>query len=104
VRAAVAGLVKSLSNEYSAQNVLVNNVCPGYTATDRLKELSAALAKQSGASEAEIEKRWTSQIPMGRLGQPEEFADAVVFLASERASYITGQSILIDGGFVKGLL
>jgi 3-oxoacyl-[acyl-carrier protein] reductase len=104
VRAAVAGLVKSLSNEYSAQNVLVNNVCPGYTATDRLKELSAALAKQSGASESEIEKRWTSQIPMGRLGQPEEFADAVVFLASERASYITGQSILIDGGFVKGLL
>ena len=104
VRAAVAGLVKSLSNEYAAHNVLVNNVCPGYTATDRLQELASALAKQSGTSEAEIQKRWTAQIPMGRLAQPEEFADAVVFLSSERASYITGQSILIDGGFAKGLL
>lgn len=104
VRAAVAGLVKSLSNEYSARNVLVNNVCPGYTATDRLKDLSATLAKQSGMSEDAIEQRWTAQIPMARLGRPEEFADAVVFLASERASYITGQSLLIDGGFAKGLL
>lgn len=104
VRAAVAGLVKSLSNEYAASNVLVNNVCPGYTATDRLKELSSTLAKQSGASEEEIERRWTGQIPLGRLARPDEFADAVVFLASERASYITGQSILIDGGFAKGLL
>lgn len=103
VRAAVAGLVKSLSNEYAAHNVLINNVCPGYTATDRLKELSSTLARQSGSTVAEIEKRWTSQIPMGRLGRPDEFADAVVFLASERASYITGQSILIDGGFVKSL-
>jgi 3-oxoacyl-[acyl-carrier protein] reductase len=104
VRAAVAGLVKSLSNEYAARNVLVNNVCPGYTATDRLKDLSSTLAKQSGASEQEIENRWTAQIPMGRLARPDEFADAVVFLSSERASYITGQSILIDGGFAKGLL
>jgi 3-oxoacyl-[acyl-carrier protein] reductase len=104
VRAAVVGLVKSLSNEYSAHNVLVNNVCPGYTATDRLKDLSSMLAKQSGASEEEVEKRWTSQIPIGRLGRPEEFADTVVFLSSERASYITGQSILIDGGCVKGLM
>jgi 3-oxoacyl-[acyl-carrier protein] reductase len=104
VRAAVAGLVKSLSNEYAAHNVLVNNVCPGYTATDRLQELSSTLAQQSGATEQEIERRWTTQIPMGRLARPEEFADAVVFLCSERASYITGQSILIDGGFAKGLL
>ena len=104
VRAAVAGLVKSLSNEYAAHNVLVNNVCPGYTATDRLGELSSALAKASGMAPAEIEKRWTGQIPLGRLARPEEFADVVVFLCSERASYITGQSIAIDGGFAKGLL
>jgi 3-oxoacyl-[acyl-carrier protein] reductase len=104
VRAAVAGLVKTLSNEYGPHNVLVNNVCPGYTATDRLVELSSTLAKSSGASPAEIETRWTSQIPLGRLGRPGEFADAVVFLCSERASYITGQSILIDGGFAKGLM
>lgn len=104
VRAAVAGLVKSLSNEYAPYNVLVNNVCPGYTATDRLGELSSTLAKSAGVSPAEIEKRWTSQIPLGRLARPDEFADAVVFLCSDRASYITGQSIAIDGGFAKGLM
>jgi 3-oxoacyl-[acyl-carrier protein] reductase len=104
VRAAVVGLVKSLSNEYAPHNVLVNNVCPGYTATDRLGELSSTLAKSAGVEQSEIEKRWTTQIPLGRLARPDEFADAVVFLASERASYITGQSLSIDGGFAKGLL
>lgn len=104
VRAAVAGLVKSLSNEYAPHNVLVNNVCPGYTATDRLGELSSALAKSAGVGPEEIEKRWTSQIPLGRLARPDEFADAVVYLCSNRASYITGQSIAIDGGYAKGLL
>jgi 3-oxoacyl-[acyl-carrier protein] reductase len=104
VRAAVVGLVKSLANEYASHNVLVNNVCPGYTATDRLNVLSKTMAQAAGVTAADIEKRWTSQIPLGRLGQPEEFADAVVFLCSERASYITGQSLLIDGGFAKGLL
>lgn len=104
VRAAVTGLVKSLANEYAAHNILVNNVCPGYTATDRLNVLSKTMAQASGVTPADIEKRWTSQIPLGRLGQPEEFADAVVFLCSERASYITGQSLLIDGGFAKGLM
>ncbi len=104
VRAAVAGLVKSLANEYGVHNVLVNNVCPGYTATDRLVDLSNTLAKSSGLAPTEIEKRWTTQIPLGRLADPKEFADAVVFLASERASYITGQSIAIDGGFARGLL
>jgi 3-oxoacyl-[acyl-carrier protein] reductase len=104
VRAAVAGLVKSLSNEYGPDNVLVNNVCPGYTATDRLVELSSTLAKSAGVEPSEIEQRWTAQIPLGRLARPDEFADAVVFLCSERASYITGQSITVDGGFAKGLL
>ncbi len=84
--------------------MLVNNVCPGYTATDRLGELSSTLAKSAGVDPSEIEKRWTTQIPLGRLARPDEFADAVVFLCSERASYITGQSLSIDGGFAKGLL
>jgi 3-oxoacyl-[acyl-carrier protein] reductase len=104
VRAAVAGLVKTLSNEYGPDNVLINNVCPGYTATDRLGELSSTLAKSSGVDPRQIEQRWTSQIPLGRLARPDEFADMVVFLCSERASYVTGQSIAVDGGFAKGLL
>lgn len=103
VRAAVSGLVKSLANEYGPHNVLVNNVCPGYTATERLVELAETLAKASGVTPAEIEQRWASSTPVRRLGRPEEFADVVVFLASERASFVTGASIAIDGGLVKGL-
>jgi 3-oxoacyl-[acyl-carrier protein] reductase len=103
VRAGVLGLVKSLANEYGPYNVLVNNVCPGFTATARLNELAEALASKGGVSPADIEKRWASQAPLGRVGQPEEFANLVVFLASERASYITGESIAVDGGLVKGI-
>jgi|SRR5947209_7924616 len=86
VRSGVAGLVKSLSNEYAPFNVLVNDVCPGYTATERLKSLNV---------------HPEAQIPLGRVADPEEFANVVVFLASERASYITGTSILVDGGLTR---
>ncbi len=103
VRSAVSGLVKSLANEYAKDNVLVNNVCPGYTLTARLDDLSAKLAAAEGVPPSEIRQRWASQIPLGRLGDPEEFANLVVFLASERASYITGVSIAVDGGLVKGI-
>ncbi|HEV2425909.1 MAG TPA: SDR family oxidoreductase [Terriglobia bacterium] len=104
VREAVVGLVKTLSNEYGGDNVLVNNVCPGFTRTARLDDLSARLAASEGVEPAEIHRRWSSKIPLGRLGTPEEFANLVVFLASERASYITGASISVDGGFAKGVL
>jgi 3-oxoacyl-[acyl-carrier protein] reductase len=87
-RSAVRGLVKSLSNEYAPFNVLVNNVCPGYTATERLLKLDV---------------HPEAQIPLGRVGTPLEFANLVVFLASERASYITGVSIPVDGGWVKAI-
>jgi len=103
IRTGVLGLVKSLANEYGPYNVLVNNVCPGFTATARLNELAETLATKAGVSPADIEKRWASQAPLGRIGQPEEFANLVVFLASERASYITGESIAVDGGLVKGI-
>ncbi|MEO8125999.1 MAG: SDR family oxidoreductase [Bryobacteraceae bacterium] len=103
VRSAVMGLVKSLANECGADNVLVNNVCPGFTATARLKGLAGRLADAEGLSPDEIEARWTTQIPVRRLGTPEEFANLVVFLASERASYINGTSIAVDGGLVKGV-
>lgn len=103
VRSGVSGLIKTLSNEYGPYNVLVNNVCPGYTATARLLSLAATLAQKEGVDPREIEDRWARQAPLRRIGQPEEFANLVVFLASERASYITGVSIAVDGGIVKGV-
>lgn len=103
VRSGVSGLVKTLANEYGPYNVLVNSVCPGFTATARLLSLSAVLAKKEGVAPEEIEARWARQAPLGRIGRPEEFANVVVFLASERASYVTGVAIAVDGGVVKGL-
>ncbi len=103
VRSAVSGLVKTLSNEYAKDNVLVNNVCPGYTLTARLDELASKLANAEGTAPEKIHERWNQQIPMLRLGTPEEFGNVVVFLASERASYVTGVSIAVDGGLVKGI-
>src|SRR5207237_10929685 len=87
VRAAVVGLVKSLANEFGKDGILVNNVGPGYTATDRLKELAAARSRSSGQSEKEIFDSWAVDSAVKRVGKPEEVADAVVWLASERASY-----------------
>jgi 3-oxoacyl-[acyl-carrier protein] reductase len=103
VRAAVVGLVKSLANEFGKDGILVNNVGPGYTATDRLKELAKARSAASGKSEKEMFEGWAADAPLKRLGEPREVADAIVWLASERASYITGQTILVDGGLYKGL-
>ena len=95
IRASVAGLTKTLSNELGINNITVNNVMPGYTETDRLKKL---LEKNSSFATA------INEIPLGRFGTPEEFAAAVTFLASERASYITGVSLAIDGGWIKNIL
>jgi 3-oxoacyl-[acyl-carrier protein] reductase len=103
VRAAVVGLVKSLANEFGKDGILVNNVGPGYTATDRLKELSKARAAAQGKTEKEVIEGWAVDAPVKRLGEPREVADAIVWLASERASYITGQTLLVDGGLYKGL-
>jgi 3-oxoacyl-[acyl-carrier protein] reductase len=103
VRSGVSGLIKTLANEYGPYNVLVNSVCPGYTATARLLSLAGQIGEKEGVEPARIEERWALQAPLGRVGRPEEFADAVVFLASERASYITGVALAVDGGIVKGL-
>src|SRR5450432_2341164 len=103
VRAAVVGLVKSLANEFGKDGILVNNVGPGFTATDRLKELAKARSASSGKNEQEVFDAWAADAPLKRLGEPRELADTVVWLASERASYITGQTILVDGGLYKGL-
>ena len=103
VRAAVVGLVKSLANEFGKDGILVNNVGPGYTATDRLKDLAKTRSASLGKPEQEIFAGWAAEAPLKRVGQPNEVADAIVWLASERASYITGQTILVDGGAYKGL-
>jgi 3-oxoacyl-[acyl-carrier protein] reductase len=103
VRAAVVGLVKSLANEFGKDGILVNNVGPGFTATDRLKELAKARASASGKTEQEIFAGWAADAPLQRLGDPREVAETIVWLASERASYITGQTVLVDGGMYKGL-
>ena len=103
VRAGVVGLVKSLANEFGKDGILVNNVGPGYTATDRLKELARARSASQNKSEDEIFAAWASDSALKRIAEPKEVADTIVWLASERASYITGQTILVDGGAYKGL-
>jgi 3-oxoacyl-[acyl-carrier protein] reductase len=103
VRAGVVGLVKSLANEFGKDGILVNNVGPGFTATDRLKELAKARSTASGKSQQEIFDEWAVDAAQKRIGEPREVADTIVWLASERASFITGQTILVDGGAYKGL-
>ena len=103
VRAAVVGLVKSLSKEFGKDGILVNNVAPGYTATDRLKELADARSVAAGVSRERIYELWAEEIPIKRLAEPKEIADTIVWLASERASYITGQTVLVDGGIYHGV-
>jgi 3-oxoacyl-[acyl-carrier protein] reductase len=95
VRASVAGLIKTLSNELGSYCITVNNVMPGYTETERLKKLIKNDPSFTSAK---------SEIPLGRFGKPEEFAAAVAFLASERASFITGVSLAVDGGWIKSLM
>jgi 3-oxoacyl-[acyl-carrier protein] reductase len=103
VRAAVVGLVKSLANEFGKDGILVNNIGPGFTATDRLKELAKSRSAASGKTEQEVFEAWAADAPLKRLGDPREVAETIVWLASERASYITGQTMLVDGGMYKGL-
>ncbi|MFX0145185.1 MAG: SDR family oxidoreductase [Candidatus Hodarchaeota archaeon] len=100
-RLGVVGFIKTLANEYGSYNILANVVCPGPTLTDRMKELINKTVQDTGKSYEEVEKTWIDPIPLGRLGKPEELANLVVFLASEKASYITGTVIQVDGGFVK---
>jgi len=102
VRAAVVGLVKSLANEFGKDGILVNNVAPGFTATDRLRELARAHSAASGKTEREIFDAWAADAPLRRLGEPRELAETIVWLASDRASYITGQTVLVDGGMYRG--
>jgi 3-oxoacyl-[acyl-carrier protein] reductase len=103
-RAGVIGLAKSMANELAQDNILVNNVCPGPILTDRLHGVAKARAVRDNTTVEAVIREMVGDIPLGRMGQPDELANMVVFLASERASFITGATIQVDGGFVKGLL
>ncbi|MGQ0568747.1 MAG: SDR family oxidoreductase [Armatimonadota bacterium] len=102
VRLAVVGLAKTQAIELAPHNILVNTICPGPIATDRLIELTKQYAAREGATFDDANQRlWLSQIPMGRLGEPVEFSNLAVFLASERASFITGGTFQVDGGATR---
>src|SRR6476646_6279339 len=99
LRAAVTGFARTLANEVAADGITVNNILPGYTRTERVEELANMMAEKQGITAAEFKARWESEIPMGRLGEPHEIAALAAFLVSERASYITGTSMQVDGGW-----
>lgn len=104
LRGAVTGLAKTQALELAADGILVNCVAPGYTATDRVVELAEAAAAREGISPDAVQKRTVSRIPLARMATTEEFAAVVTFLASDRASYVTGTSVQVDGGFVRSVL
>ena len=103
IRPAVVGLLKSLSIEFGQDNITFNNVAPGYTATERLNELAGTRALAANVTVSDIHKKWSEEIPLRRLARPQEVAEAIVWLASDRASYVTGQTILVDGGRYPGV-
>ncbi|MFG6149289.1 SDR family oxidoreductase [Halobacillus sp. B23F22_1] len=102
-RAGIVGLSKSLSQELAADNILINTVGPGRIATDRVESLDQKKAESLGISAEEVKEQSAQSIPMKRYGDPEEFARAVVFLASGGNTYVTGQALVVDGGLVKAL-
>lgn len=104
IRAAVLGFARTLANEVAPFGVTVNNLLPGFTRTERMVELAEVTAQKDGITPEQALARYAAQVPLGRMAEPREFAALAGFLASERASYITGQSIAVDGGWIRSLL
>ncbi len=102
-RAGVLGFAKALADEVAADGITVNVVCPGFIATERIAELAQTRAKREQRPQEEIVKEMAADIPLGRMGSPDELAAAVCFLASERAGYITGAVLQVDGGFTRSI-
>jgi len=103
IRAGVTGFSKTMANEAAPFGVTVNTVLPGYTRTERLVELAKAVAARTGNTVEGAYAGWEKETPMGRLAEPHELGALVAFLCSEKAGYITGQSVAVDGGWIKGL-
>lgn len=103
IRAAVTGFARTVANEAAPFGVTVNNLLPGYTRTERLVELGEAVAGRTGSTVDEVYAGWEREIPMGRLAEPHELGALAAFLCSEQAGYVTGQSVAVDGGWIKGL-
>ena len=104
VRAGVLGFAKALADEVAGNGVTVNVLCPGYIATERLQFLAAERGRRQGRPVDEMLAEQTAGVPMGRTGRPEEFAAVAVFLSSERASYLTGTALSVDGGLHRSIL
>ena len=103
LRPAVAGFARSLAREVARDGITVNTILPGYTRTERVDELSEATAQREGIGVADARAQLEAQIPIGRLGEPRELAAAAAFLVSERAGYITGAALPVDGGWLLGM-
>ena len=104
LRAAVSSLSKTLAIELAPKRIRVNQLIPGRIVTDRLRELDEATSKRLGISVEDQQQRMASAIPMGRYGDPQEFANAAAFLLSDAASYITGATLQVDGGMIRGVV
>ncbi|HET7746538.1 MAG TPA: SDR family oxidoreductase, partial [Vicinamibacteria bacterium] len=103
-RPAVVGLAKTLAAELGRDGITVNTLCPGYTRTDRLEELGRVRAQAANTTPEAIYAELARAVPLGRIAEPEEFAAVAAFLCSERASYVSGATIQVDGGASRGLL
>jgi len=103
-RTALTAFLKTLAGEVAPFGITVNCVCPGYTETERLDELAQNLAAKRGVTPAQVREDWKKAIPAGRLGRPQEIGDLIAYLASAQAGYITGTSVLADGGHIKALV
>lgn len=102
-RASLAAYAKTLSNELGEYNILVNTICPSFAVTDQYYRIADEVARRAGTSREKITEQWMKSVPLKRPASPEEVANMAVFMASEKASYLTGNCIQIDGGFVKSL-